>query len=510
MHPMGVRQGTAIALAFALLAAAPAAGAQAPRKPLDVRVFARVPSPGQPEPVAIGPDGNVYVGTNQLGKGDAAAAPSKIFVFDQDGRLRRDIVLRGQKLDEDHGIQGLAFDADGLLYALDRAHDPRVVVIDPATGRQDDYAHFRDVPPCTPPVRTTDCSATTANSEAIPDYGAFGPDGSLYVSDLEQALIWRVPPGGGRPEVWFTHSRLENIFGPNGVGFLADGRTLLLALSAQSPASGNPTLGGLFTIPVAPGGRPGEMRQLWESRPLDGPDGFAIARSGTIWLALAAANQVALISPRGAELARLPANPVANAMQEIPFDGPGSLAFLGERVLVSNHSFAAGNPRSWAILDVFAGEPGLPMHRPRLRPAPLPQTGRRCLAAGLRLRRGRLGPYRLGRRRSVPGPRVLTSCVRGGGRVVAVWSSRGRLRLVASTAPRHAARGVRTGSTFRAARRAFPGLRRVRAGVYGHRGSQTALGVRSGRVRFVALAERGLLRAPRLLRAYLRRARLQL
>jgi hypothetical protein len=202
-----------------------------------------------------------------------------VFVFAPDGRLLREIFLREQKLDEEHGIQGLAFDGDGLLYVLDRAHDPRVVVIDPASGRQDDYARFRDVPPCAPPARPGDCSATTADSEAVPDYGAFGPDGSLYVSDLEQALVWRVPPGGGRPEVWFTHPRLENIFGPNGAGFLADGRTLLLALSAQSPAAGNPTVGGLFTIPRGPDGRPGELRQPWESRPLDQNLSVAPARA---------------------------------------------------------------------------------------------------------------------------------------------------------------------------------------------------------------------------------------
>jgi len=163
-----------------------------------------------------------------------------VFVFAPDGRLLREIFLREQKLDEEHGIQGLAFDGDGLLYVLDRAHDPRVVVIDPASGRQDDYARFRDVPPCAPPARPGDCSATTADSEAVPDYGAFGPDG---------------------------------------VGFLADGRTLLLALSAQSPAAGNPTVGGLFTIPRGPDGRPGELRQPWERRPLDQNLSVAPARA---------------------------------------------------------------------------------------------------------------------------------------------------------------------------------------------------------------------------------------
>ena len=47
-------------------------------------------------------------------------------------------------------------------------------------------------------------------------------------------------------------------------------------------------------------------------------------------------------------------------------DGPGSVAFLGERLLVSNHSPIRGDPDSWAILDVFAGEEGLPLYYPRI------------------------------------------------------------------------------------------------------------------------------------------------
>ena len=34
------------------------------------------------------------------------------------------------------------------------------------------------------------------------NYGAWGPDGSLYVTDYGQAVVWRVPPGGGEAGVW--------------------------------------------------------------------------------------------------------------------------------------------------------------------------------------------------------------------------------------------------------------------------------------------------------------------
>jgi sugar lactone lactonase YvrE len=338
------------------------------REPLDISVFARIGPPGQPEPIAVGPDGRVYVGTNQLGHGDADA-PSKIFAFSADGELVREYELQGQPLDEDHGIQGLLFDGNGLLYVLDRSADPRVVVLDPVTGEQRRYASFRDVPPCTP-VSTSECAEDAVDSPAGPDYGVFSPTGDLYVTDIDQALIWRVPPGGGEAEIWLTDRRLESVYGPNGIQFMADGRTLLFANTASNPLAGNPTTGRLYTVSVQADGTPGPLTQVWESHPFDAPDGLAIARSGTVYVALAGANQVMLLSPEFTELARVPSDPLANQAEEIPLDGPGSLAFLGERLLVSNHSPIRGDPDSWAILDVFAGEPGLPLHYPLIPGAP--------------------------------------------------------------------------------------------------------------------------------------------
>src|SRR5919106_6803445 len=118
----------AVLLAVIVLAGAAAApGWAQERERLDIRLFARVPNPGQPEPIAVATDGTIYVGTNQIGRGDASA-PSKVFAYSPEGALLREYVIEGQPLDEEHGIQGLAFDGDGLLYALDRSATPRVIV----------------------------------------------------------------------------------------------------------------------------------------------------------------------------------------------------------------------------------------------------------------------------------------------------------------------------------------------------------------------------------------------
>src|SRR5439155_18663826 len=112
---------------------------------------------------------------------------------------------------------------------------------------------------------------------------------------------------------------------------------------------------------------------LWESRPLDGPDGFALSRAGSAYLALAGAAQLVVISPRGEELDRIPATQVQNQSQEVPFDGPASVAFMDRRVLVTNQGFPETDASHWAVLDVFAGEPGLPLYRPFVVP-PTPRA----------------------------------------------------------------------------------------------------------------------------------------
>jgi beta-glucosidase len=116
----------------------------------------------------------------------------------------------------------------------------------------------------------------------------------------------------------------------------------------------------------------------------------------------------------------------------------------------------------------------------------------------------RIGPSRRGRL-------VTRWCVkRSRGRVSAVFgsrSSRSRALLVVTTARGHGNRRVRVGSSARALRRSYPRLRRVSRGVYRANPSSPRLfGVRRGRVRFIAVAGKRLLRSPRSLRRTIARA----
>ena len=261
----------------------------------------------------------------------------------------------------------MAFDGRDRLYAADAA-PPRIVRLNPRTGSQRDYARFRDVPPCAAAGRSRNCSETSLDMSALPDYPVFAPGGAMYVTDLNQALIWRVPPVAGRPEVWYTEHGFESLFGPNGIQFLADGRTLLFALSTEGNPAATPAaaLRPLPAAACAATARRANRASSGGPGSADVPDGFAIARSGNVYVALAGTtgNAVAVISPSGEEIARVPASEIENQQMEIPFDQPASAAFLGGHVLVTNHALFSRNAAHYAVLDLFAGEPGLPLFRP--------------------------------------------------------------------------------------------------------------------------------------------------
>src|SRR3954452_24343944 len=98
----------------------------------DTKLFASVPAPGAPEPVVIAPDGTVYTATLNAESGDTKA-PSKVFAFAPDGKLKRTYDITGQDLSAQHALTGMAMDADGALYIGSLA-PPAIYRLDPRTG----------------------------------------------------------------------------------------------------------------------------------------------------------------------------------------------------------------------------------------------------------------------------------------------------------------------------------------------------------------------------------------
>jgi hypothetical protein len=143
-----------------------------------------------------------------------------------------------------------------------------------------------------------------------------------------------------------------------------------------------------------------------------------------------------------------------------------------------------------------------------------------CLARRAGVVSRRIGRLRLGAtRRNLErrlgrawrrGRRTARWCVTGGGSVLVAFSRRNRARLIATSAPGHRSRAVRPGSSKSALRRSFPFARPTLRGVRrAGRRSRVLFGVRGGRVRYLALADRSLLLRPRTLAAYLHLAGLR-
>ena len=140
-----------------------------------------------------------------------------------------------------------------------------------------------------------------------------------------------------------------------------------------------------------------------------------------------------------------------------------------------------------------------------------------CLPAALRFRGSALGPLRLDAPRAAllrraGSPRRARSrgwsyCARPQDAHHVAFSRGGRAAVVATTAAARGTRGVRRGTALARLRRAYPRARRLSRRLLAAKPrSPLVFGVRGGRVRFVALASRGLRGDARALARHLRLA----
>lgn len=339
-----IRRTTLLLVLAVLVAVCLVPAHAAERAPGTARVFAKVQSPGFPAYVHVHPNGRVYAGTYTNPAGDTMR--SRVFEYTSGGTLLRSWTVPGQDLTKPRGVQVAATDARGRLVLLEKSR-ARVLTLDVRTGRFVAQATIPDLP---------------GGGHPIPNYATWGPGGALFVSDYGQAVVWRIPAAGGTPRAWFRSPKLEGVAGFGTTGIVFEPATRSFLISQQT--SGDPLdlfRGHLYRLKVRADGTPGALSTVWTAGgPLDLPDGFGIARSGNIYLALLGANKLVKLSPGGKVLARWSATGSA-----VPFDSPSNATFLGTRVLVANQSAILGDASHHVILDVEVGERGAPVVVPR-------------------------------------------------------------------------------------------------------------------------------------------------
>ena len=361
-RPMARRRALSAVVLASTLASAGVAQAGAPRPDGDVRVLATVPTPpGFPEGIAFS-NKLVWV-SGPATFGTAGKGPSRVLLYQSPtGVLLKSWATQGEDLAREHANTSLALDRLLRAYVLNTQLGIYRVTL---TGQQQPYSTpFPDLKPCSTAPAGAPCSPTPFDAPPLVNDIAFDKTGNAYVTDSFQATIWRVPPGGGQPKVWFQDVRLASAsFGTNGIR-LDPGRTkVYFTISSDLD-----NRAFVYTLPLVDKPTAASLKVFHEYTNGDSPDGIAFGRTGRLYVAIVTpfASGVSILGPGGAEEVRLAnqGNPT------FPYDSPANIAFDGKgSMLLTNHAFVTGvtNPAQFTILDVFVGDNGSPLEMP-LRP----------------------------------------------------------------------------------------------------------------------------------------------
>jgi sugar lactone lactonase YvrE len=352
-----VRFRWVMAIAVVLsLASAGVAGAEV--RPFgDARVLAKVPTPpGFPEGIAV--SNGLVVVSGPATFGTIGKPPSKVLLYEATtGTLVRSFDIKGENLAQEHANSSLALDKFLRVYVLNTQLG---IVRLSLNGTQEQYSQpFPDLKPCgqvAPP-----CSPTPFDAPPLPNDIAFTASGTAYVTDSFQATIWRVPPGGGAPQIWFQDARLGSpSFGPNGIRLDPSATKVYFTVTEDFQHRAF-----VYTLPLVANPTGADLKVFHEYTNGDLPDGIAFGQSGRLYVAIATpfASGISILSPAGTQVVRLAnqGNPI------FPYDSPANIAFNGKgSILVTNHAFVTGvtNPAQFTVLDVYVADLGLPLHKP--------------------------------------------------------------------------------------------------------------------------------------------------
>jgi hypothetical protein len=242
-----------------------------------VERFATLPAGApNPEGITVDRNGDVYVtGFNPL-----IAGPGKVFVFDNDGDLKRTLTVS----DSSNALLGIAFHPITRQLLVIDFGAGNVLAVNPLTG------------------------ASTVFS-AIPGGGlnalTFDRAGKVYISDSGRGIIWRTAMTGGEAAVWKSDALLLPngfpAFGANGLDFNKHETALFVANTANDTivsiaATDSPT--GSPTGKVA-----GKAEVLTNS--INGADGLFLDEHDNIWVCANQSDEIVVVDKTGKAISKL-------------------------------------------------------------------------------------------------------------------------------------------------------------------------------------------------------------
>ena len=219
----------------------------------------------QPENLAMGPDGTLYVGS--------ASTP---YVY----AVKKGATTATPFIDASAAGPGTFFFG---------------VLADPATNTLW-TCQLTPVAAATPARRTTalrgfdlksgapKLSWTLPGDNSTCNDFSIGPDKALYIADTANQKIFRLAPGAQAAEVYLDN---RNLLGIDGITFL-DG-TLYV---------NNVSFNKLYRVPVGADGTPGAPVDIWMDAPVRGPDGMRAA-NGKLFLAENRAGKISSLTITG-------------------------------------------------------------------------------------------------------------------------------------------------------------------------------------------------------------------
>lgn len=247
--------------------------------------------------LTTGPAGAVHAATDAPGE---SRSPSTLLTWDRNGRTLARAAVPAQPADRSRGVSALATTLTGEVLATD-ASSARLLRYAPPTRTWSVVATVPDVGPCLVP-QLAPCQPGLQDTAPLLRGLAVDRDGTAYVADAGQGVLWRLSPGGAGLESWYAAADLLGDQGLAGIDVDASGAVLITVTRLPGlMADGSGTLDRLRRNPDASAGA---RTTITRFAPGEDVVDVAVGSAG-VYVALRGSSAVVTLTPDGSERLRV-------------------------------------------------------------------------------------------------------------------------------------------------------------------------------------------------------------